>query len=355
MSSNNKNNKLTTRLPTLSFNTAQAAAIERYCQRLATEGGPHAAGSAIRANTYASVIADMLSKAQVHMMEQYAQGKLPALLFIGMKSNIQDIPPETMPSIQQLDEHPICIKLASRNQLLLSLVQHAAFAYDIDNDGKTTRLVGNFRGGGATPLPTESTDDDVELSSHAGLSLGPHTEPPYYCSRAAMENHSPAPCALILTARWNPRNEPTRIIPMKPVIDRLPGCCVVELTSKSFQYTRSDCFVQGTGEPDGCIPILQHDCAGTFAIRYNDYRFSTSIGSSPEAQSALSLLKTHVHNARKIEVNIQPCNTLLINNTLTLHCRDTVSDNRRLLIRLFGYSSYARPIVLNSDPLIVKG
>jgi len=355
MNSNNKNKKHTPRVPKICFKHAQAVAIDRYCHRLTEKGGPHAPGSAIRAETYAHVIMEMLSKNQIHTLDQYAQGKLPALLFTGLKRDEQDIPPDTMPCIQQLDEHPACIKLAARNQLLLSLVRHAAFAYDIDNDGKTTRLVGNFRGGGATPLPLEPACENVELSSHAGLSLGPHTEPPYYCSRAALENHSPAPCALILTARWNPRNEPTRIIPMKPVIDRLPGCCVVELTSKSFQYTRSDYFIEGTGEPDGCIPILQHDSAGTFAIRYNDYRFSTNDRSNPELQSALSLLRTNIHSAPKLEINIQPDNTLLINNTLTLHCRDTISDNRRLLIRLFGYSSYAQPIILNNDPLIVKG
>lgn len=351
----NKKNISTLKLAHITISAKQAEAIDRYARRLALEGGPHAAGSAIRAKTYASVISDTLTKGQSSVLDQYAAGKLPALLFTGLKPDTDDTPPDEALSIEKLGLHPTCILLAARNQLLLSLLQHVAFAYDIDNEGKTTRLVANFRGGGASPIVSEPYADDVELSSHAGLSLGPHTEPPYYCARSAHEDHSPAPCALILTARWNPLNEPTRIIPMRPVIDSLPGCCVVELTSHSFQYTRSDCFVSGAGEPDGLIPILQHDNAGTFAIRYNDYRFSTCANSYPEAHAALSLLRDQIHSSKQIEVNIQPHNTLIINNTLTLHCRDTVTDNRRLLIRLFGYSRHAQPIIINNDPLIVKG
>lgn len=52
---------------------------------------------------------------------------------------------------------------------------------------------------------------------------------------------------------------------------------------------------------------------------------------------------------------LTPCSAVLINNYRALHCRDIVRDNRRLLIRLFGYSRFVTPIVLSEDPLIVKG
>lgn len=41
--------------------------------------------------------------------------------------------------------------------------------------------------------------------------------------------------------------------------------------------------------------------------------------------------------------------------TLIPHGRDVVQDNRRLLIRLFGYSAGASPVAISDDPLVVRG
>ena len=38
-----------------------------------------------------------------------------------------------------------------------------------------------------------------------------------------------------------------------------------------------------------------------------------------------------------------------------LHSRDTILDNRRLLVRLFAYAPHTEPLVLQSDPLVVRG
>lgn len=38
-----------------------------------------------------------------------------------------------------------------------------------------------------------------------------------------------------------------------------------------------------------------------------------------------------------------------------LHSRDTILDNRRLLVRLFAYAPHSEPLVLQSDPLVVSG
>ncbi|WP_287814928.1 hypothetical protein [Pseudomonas sp.] len=349
------NDVIATDLPELSFTPEQASCIARFSRRLALEGGPHACGSAIRSQTYATVIEDILEQDQSTLLQHYAEGKLPALLFSGLQRDDHDSAPDVLPALGELEGQFECLVLAARNQLLLSLVRHSAFAYDMDNDGKTIRLVANFKGGGITPLDTEPGQDDVELSSHAGLSLGPHTEPPYFCSRASAQGHSPAPCALILTARWNPRNEPTRIIPMTPVVDGLPGGCVLELTAPRYRYTRSDCFVEGRGAQEENIPILQHDPAGAFSIRYNDYRFSTCSEANQKTIIALGKLRQRIQESPTIDINLQPDKVLIINNTMTLHCRDVITDNRRLLIRLFGYSPYAQPIVLVQDPLIVQG
>ncbi len=56
--------------------------------------------------------------------------------------------------------------------------------------------------------------------------------------------HSPAPSALILSARWNPLQEPTKLIPVRNAISNLNGLEALALSSKSFCFTRSDCFVK---------------------------------------------------------------------------------------------------------------
>lgn len=126
--------------------------------------------------------------------------------------------PDVLPTQENLITASAVVNLASRHQILLSLVGYRSFAFDIDDDGKQVRLVGNFKGGGKVPLVEGKQDRTVELSAHAGVSLGPHTAPPYNCSVKAEDEHSPAPSALILTARWNPQREPTRLIPMRAAV-----------------------------------------------------------------------------------------------------------------------------------------
>ncbi|HEZ0152263.1 hypothetical protein [Neisseria meningitidis] len=46
---------------------------------------------------------------------------------------------------------------------------------------------------------------------------------------------------------------------------------------------------------------------------------------------------------------------MIINNTLALHCRDVIQDNRRLLIRIFGYKNNIEYISLEDDPVLAQG
>ncbi|MDD0975654.1 hypothetical protein [Pseudomonas fontis] len=339
----------------LSFDQDQARALAAASQDLADLGGPQAPGVAIKARFWASRIEKTLETHQLAALQRFADGQLSALMCSHMPCPGSDPIPEQLPDLPTLERSNRCLYLASRNQLLLELVRYRAFAFDIDNEGKQTRLVGNFKGGGSVARADEDRSAHVELSSHAGLRLGPHTEAPYNCSVIASAGQSPAPSALILSARWNPANEPTRIIPLRGIIEQLGSLHALALTSDSFDFTRSDCFVAGQGEAGKATSMLQFDPNGGFSLRYNSYRFSLNDLASNTAANAFDAFQALVGAAEPLPFVLQPDTALLVNNCRALHGRDILQDNRRLLVRLFGYSRFAQPVVITEDPLLVRG
>jgi hypothetical protein len=90
-------------------------------------------------------------------------------------------------------------------------------------------------------------------------------------------------------------------------------------------------------------------------IRFNAYRFTATKDAPKKAHDALALLKHEVAGAAQIKVPLDSTTAILINNTKALHCRDIIQDNRRLLVRLFGYNRSISAIELLADPLLVKG
>ena len=339
----------------LHFNSHQARLLDRACKHLAVHGGPDTQGTAVLARRWAAALYKKLDATQRAAVDTFAAGFGIALYFQKMKIIESDHTPDQLPALSDLKRDLATLYLASRNQILLNLVQHRSFAFDIDNQSKQVRLVGNFKGGGRVSLPNEKVTDQVELSSHAGVGLGLHTEPPYYCAIKPEAGHSPAPSSLILTARWNILNEPTRILPLPSVVERLNGIEALSLASPSFMYTRSECLTAAPDEKSIPGSILQPDSQSGFAIRFSAYRHSPIPHSSKLVTDAFRSLHTLIGSSRPLEYVLQPDSALLIDNTRTLHGRDTVKDNRRLLIRLFGYCSTATPIVLQPDPLVVRG
>lgn len=339
----------------LSFDQDQARTLAAASQNLAELGGPQARGVAAQARHWAQRIQPTLDASQQAALQRFADGKLSALMCMQMTCPGSDPAPELLPDLPTLTQSERCLYLASRNQLLLELVRYRAFAFDIDNEGQVVRLVGNFKGGGSVLRPGEDHTTRIELSSHAGLRLGPHTEAPYNCSVQASEGRSPAPSALILSARWNPANEPTRIIPLRPIIEKLGSLHALALTSASFDFTRSDCFVAGQGEAGKATSMLEFDPDGGFSLRYNSYRFSLNDHASEAAGRAFDAFQALLGESEALPFVLQPDSALLINNCRALHGRDILQDNRRLLVRLFGYSRFAQPAVLSEDPLLVRG
>lgn len=339
----------------LNFTPEQRHAVANASHTLAQAGGPEAVGATLQARTLAERLKPMLTVEQQGILRHFAEGRLSVLMFAQMQGCGDDPMPERLPELSTLAASAHCRYLASRNQLLLELAQHRAFAFDIDNDGRQVRLVGNFKGGGCVPIPDEIAGAAVETSSHAGLSLGPHTEAPYNCSTIAHTGRSPAPSALILTARWNPAEEPTCVFPVQDILECLSSLDVLALTSESFDFTRSDCFSDGCGSAGKAVSILQFEASGDFSLRYNSYRFSLNEHASNAAARAFGNFQRAVNDTPPLAFVLQPDCALLINNSRALHGRDRVRDNRRLLVRQFGYSPCAAPVVLSEDPLLVRG
>jgi len=338
----------------LDFSPEQSKAITFASQAIADLGGPEAKGVALQARMFADQLEQALSEDQRALLQRFNEGQLSALMYRQMPCDNEPVP-EYLPDITALAQSPRCQYLASRNQLLLELARHRSFAFDIDNDGKQVRLVGNFKGGGRVPRLDEDPRLEVETSSHAGLRLGPHTEAPYNCSTISTNANSPAPSALILTARWNPANEPTNVFPLREIIERLGSLDTLALTSTSFDFTRSDCFAHGQGNAGKAVSVLQFEPNGGFSVRYNSYRFSLNERACSAAARAFDAFQKALDSARPLAFVLQPDSALLINNSRALHGRDMVQDNRRLLIRQFGYSPFAVPLVLAEDPLLVRG
>jgi hypothetical protein len=338
---------------TFSFDIQQSTLLHKFVEELAAIGGPQAAGAKSRASLAATELKFSLSKSQCEMLGAYSDGLVSVLIFEGLQKITDVSPPNELPDLASLEKHYDVLCLAARNQILLKLVDNSAFAYDMDNEGKLVRLVANFKGGGLIKINAEP--EIKELSSHSGLALGPHTEAPYWCAVNAKEGHSPSPSSLILSALWNPSLEPTRVIPLPPILERIGITNCLALTTGNFQFTRSDSFVSGKGEDGSNVSILEFDDKVGFAARFNSYRFSVNDNAGAFVKTAYTALCREVGEANPVEYTLTQESAMVINNVRALHCRDVIKDNRRVLVRIFGLSKFSLPIVISEDPLVLQG
>lgn len=106
---------------------------------------------------------------------------------------------------------------------------------------KNISVVKNSKSGGTTKIENEKPDK----SSHSGIELTAHTGAPYHTVTKVVDNYSPAHFSLILTARWNPLNEPTSLIPISRILSQLTLEETMALTTESFKFTRSETFNEG--------------------------------------------------------------------------------------------------------------
>jgi hypothetical protein len=338
---------------TLHFEPQQAALLQQMSRELSAHGGPQVEGAGCMASLAVHKLKPAFSKAPHALLNSYVHGQVSALKFTGLL-HISNVPaPQTLPALSELEKRTDILTLGSRNQILLSMVDHTSFAYDIDNDAKLIRLVANFNGGGREKIMAEP--ERADLSSHSGLALGPHTEAPYWCAVTAENGHSPSPSALILSALWNPADEPTSIIPLAPILEQIGITDSLALTTRQFNFTRSDSFVKGKGEEGRGVSIVDFKDKIGLAVRFNAYRFSVDANASHHVKRAYQHFNEAIAQSTPVQTVLTQENAIIINNHRALHCRDIVHDNRRLLVRLFGLASYAEPVVIAKDPLLLRG
>lgn len=338
---------------TFKFDRQQSIALHTCAEELAALGGPQAPGARFKAALAATELKRSFSKDQCELLEAYSDGLVCVLIYEGLQKITSVGPPNKLPALACLKNNHDVLCLAARNQILLKLVDNSAFAYDMDNEGQLVRLVANFKGGGLIKI--NAGPEIKELSSHSGLALGPHTEAPYWCAVNAKDGHSPSPSSLILSALWNPGHEPTRVIPLTSILEKIGFTHCLALTSGNFHFTRSDSFVSGKGADGHNVSILEFDDKTGFAARFNAYRFSVNNNAPASVKAAYSALCEGVSEAIPSEYTLTQESAMVINNTRTLHCRDVIKDNRRLLVRLFGLSKFSTPLVISEDPLLLQG
>lgn len=337
----------------ITFTPQQAYILDKFSKDIAKIGGIQVQGADIKAGEAALKISQSFDGIQKNSIHQYVSGMMSALIFEGLIDFDNESPPNILPSIENLEKNISILYAGARNQILLYIVEHRAFAYDIDNHGKLLRLVGNFKGGGERKIQGEI--EKVETSSHSGLALGPHTEAPYHCAVKPTEKHSPSPSALILSAIWNPGEEPTSIIPLSNILDKIGVSNILCLTTKNFNFTRSDPFNEGQGEDGIGVSILDFDQNHGFSVRFNSYRFTVNHTAPSVVKKAFDTFMQAIAEAKPFTYSLSQNSAIIINNARALHCRDIIKDNRRLLVRIFGYSKFSEAIVLSESPLIVRG
>ncbi len=285
----------------LKLRPSQAEYLHDQALQLARLGGPQAAGVGPRAEACARSLRALLDDDQRAIVDRYAANRTTLLVVEGL-AELDDGVPGERPGLEALKCDLYCLALASRSQILLGLVRNRAFAFDLDYN-EMVRIVGNFKGGGHHRIQEEPSPDQVELSSHSGLALGAHTEPPYYCSFTATARHSPAPSTLILTARWNPRQEPTQIIPIEPVLRDLGPPAVHALTRKHYRFTRPNSYVPG--DEDGRdVSIVDYNEHGDYAFRFSAYRFFACDDAPDSCREAIDALKAGIAGAERLK---PPC------------------------------------------------
>lgn len=334
-----------------------ATLLQEKSYQFALNGGPQISGSQKLAEQVATQLYNLFNDEDKKLLDDYRNEKIPYLVFEGFVNTDVNGEPinlpnkSALPTLQELESDIEILKLASQEQIILALLNETTFAYDTENLGNIIRIVANFNGGGAEKRQNEAPD----ASSHSGKAVVPHTEAPYYSAINIIDGHSPSPSSLILTARWNPLSETTKVAPIKRIIDQLSPEEIVALTTASFDFRKAKTASEGKSIGGKCISILELDKHGKLNMNYNSERFSLNPAASEFVQKTYNKFNSIAENMEFDAVDLQPYRMIVINNKLSLHSRDIVKDNRRTLVRLFGYRKDAEYNMVSQDPLIVKG
>ena len=338
----------------LFFTKEQASLLHVLSKKITLSGGPDSNSVNSEIDTEIIEFKNMLTVSQNTIIEKYKNQEIPALAFENMEEFSKEISNEKELKKEILENSYDIQYLGSRSQILLKLIEQKAFAYDIDNKAKIVRTVANFNGGGQNKISKELSK--VELSSHSGIPLGPHTEAPYNCTFKSKDGLSPSPSSLIISAKYNPGLEPTFVIPILPILERIGIENTLALSLNYFTFTQSDSF---TNVENRCekkkVSILDFNEEEGFSVRYNSYRFSITNDAPLRVKRAYELFCKEVDKNQPEEYVVTNKSAIIINNYRALHSRNVIKHNGRVLVRLFGISNKIEYTMLSNNPLIIKG
>lgn len=343
--------------PCITLNEKIAIILQEKSYQLALNGGPQKEGNQKLAEDIATELFELFNDSDKKLINDYIDEKITHLVFEGFINSTVDGKPITLPqehqfpTLEELESDIETLKLASQEQIILALLNETTFAFDTENEGKIVRVVANFHGGGTQKLANEVPDG----SSHSGKSIVPHTEDPYYSSTRVVRGHSPSPSSLILTARWNPLSETTKVAPIERALSQLSKEEITALTTKSFNFRPAKTASEGKSIGGTHIAILDLNDKGKLVANYNSERFSVDPSASEFIKKTYAKFSSIADRIKFDEINLQPTRALVINNPVSFHSRDTVKDNRRTLVRVFGYRKNTDYVLINQDPLVVKG
>lgn len=331
----------------LHFDAQQARLLHGFSEAIAVIGGPRASGARMAASQAATELAVCLSGAQMDLIGRYAAGLLSMLVFKGLNKVTRMGPPATLPPLPALEQRHDILCLASRNQILLKLVDHLPFACDIATGEKLVHIVAHCESGGLGTRPRELGKMGPGFPSN--WPSPPHTEAPYECAVHAKTGAAPFPTASILSALWNPSLEATSVIPLPPILDKLGIADRSALGERNIDRLGGDPRIGGAcqdEQDERGVSIPEHDTRPGFAVRFDARHFPSEERGSAPVNEALAAFRQGV----PVQHILTQESAIIVNTDRALLCDDIVKDNRRLLVRLFGHSSGARPSLISATP-----
>lgn len=161
---------------------------------------------------------------------------------------------------------------------------------------------------------------------------------------------APSPDLVTLVGLRNPKDVPTKLMPLANVLANMPPGDVAELKKPQYSIRSQKTFVQGMRRILGKElvvtdePVLKDGASGTY-VRYSHSTVVPSSMGGPAEQASNNLEATC--NQVAVPVVIQPGDVLVISNRLSLHGRGEVGEDvggqSRWLLRAYALDTSNLP------------
>lgn len=154
---------------------------------------------------------------------------------------------------------------------------------------------------------------------------------------------APSPELVTLVGLRNPKNVPTRVMPLEALLACMAPGDVEELKKPQYSFRSQPTFVQGMkrvlGEELVVVdaPVLKDVATDTY-VRYSHSAVVSSVAGGVAEQASNNL--EAVCNQTAVSVVVQPGDILIVNNRLSLHGRGEVGEgvgaHSRWLLRAYA-------------------